>query len=714
MDGTPPDPRDAASPAVDVIVPVHGAAAAFGRCVASLERHTDLTRHRLLVVADGPQAASGEAILDRLAEAAGAAVLRQPERRGFVAAANRGMAFSERDVVLLNSDTEVTAGWLDKLARAAYSAPEVGTATPFSNSATICSLPRWLEENLLPAGWDLERFAALVERASRREYPRLPTGVGVCLYVKRQVLRRVGLFDEAFGLGYGEETDFCMRAAAAGWAHVLDDATFVYHLGQASFGAARAGRVAAAERRMRRRHPGYLPAVARFLRADPVRPQRERVLAHLRPPRAATPPRRPRKVVHLVHGWPPFDTAGTELYAAWLVRRQTAWREVAVYSRVAAAERRSGEALELLDAGARVRLVVNHFDQRDPLERNALRNRGLQADWARFLAEEAPDLVHVHHLAGHAAALLRVAAARRVPLVLQLQDWWPLCARANLLDWRRRLCSGPGAGKCSRCLPLTGVPPAPLLNRLLHLYRRRLLRRLVRAADVCVTGSRLLARSCVELGLLPSLERVRVLEYGVELEPAPRPERPRLPLRFGVMGALMPHKGAHVAVAAFRSVDPAHARLTVWGDRAAHPEYARELEALSGPAVELASRFPETEKARLLAGLDVLIVPSLGLESFGLAAREALRAGVPVLAADRGALREIFARGGEPAGGLFDPEQPAALRRWVERLVAEPDLLPRWRRAIPPVVSADEHAEAIERVYEEALARRDGADGARR
>jgi glycosyltransferase involved in cell wall biosynthesis len=412
--------------------------------------------------------------------------------------------------------------------------------------------------------------------------------------------------------------------------------------------------------------------------------------------------------VHLVHGWPPFDTAGTELYAAWLARRQSAWREVAVYSRVAAAERRSGEARELVDSGARVRLLVNHFDQRDPLARNALRNRSLEADFARFLAEEAPDLVHVHHLAGHAAALLRVAAARGVALVLQLQDWWPLCARANLLDSRRRLCSGPGAGKCSRCLPLTGVAPAPLLNRLLHLYRRRLLRRLVGAADLYVTGSRFLARSCVELGLLPSLERLRVLDYGVELEPLPgaRPQRPRLPLRFGVLGALMPHKGVHVAVAAFQGVDPASARLTVWGDRAAHPEYARELEALSGPAVELASRFREEEKARLLAGLDVLLVPSLGLESFGLAAREALRAGVPVLAADRGALPEIFARGGESAGGLFDPEDPAALRGWIDRLVAEPDLLPRWRRAIPPVVSADEHAAAIEEVYEEALALR--------
>ncbi|PYQ60072.1 MAG: hypothetical protein DMF53_17685, partial [Acidobacteria bacterium] len=128
-------------------------------------------------------------------------ILRNPERRGFVGSVNRGMAVSDRDVILLNSDTEVTAGWLEKLQEAAYSDPAVATVTPFSNNATIASLPRFAEVNALPSGWSADRFAALVERVSARERPRLPTGVGVCLYIKRKALDRLGLFDEArFGL----------------------------------------------------------------------------------------------------------------------------------------------------------------------------------------------------------------------------------------------------------------------------------------------------------------------------------------------------------------------------------------------------------------------------------------------------------------------------------------------------------------------------------
>jgi glycosyltransferase involved in cell wall biosynthesis len=95
--------------------------------------------------------------------------------------------------------------------------------------------------------------------------------------------------------------------------------------------------------------------------------------------------------------------------------------------------------------------------------------------------------------------------------------------------------------------------------------------------------------------------------------------------------------------------------------------------------------------------MDVLIMPSLGLESFGLVAREAMHHGVPVLASDRGAQPEM------EYGGLFDPEDPATLRAWIERLIAEPEIVDRWAAALPRVKSMDEHAEEIEAVYEQVL-----------
>jgi GT2 family glycosyltransferase len=764
-------PPDSPPGPIDVVVPIHGAAVELGRCLRSLLAHTDLERHRLLLVLDGPQSAavtatvaavlgapstSGAAAGDAsAARAAGIAdptpaaggrprhvqAIELPERGGFVAAVNRGMSESNRDVVLLNSDTRVTAGWLDKLQRAAYSAPEIATVTPFSNSATICSLPRFLAANALPAGWDLERFARLVEERALPAWPRLPTGVGVCLYVKRKALAQLGLFDRrSFGLGYGEESEFCMRALKAGYAHVLDDATFIFHEGQRSFGSSHAARIVVAHRQLARLHPEYLATVARFLRDDPLQPIRERVVAALRPPwrpdRNGRRPGSPVRVLHVVHGWPPWSHAGTELYAAWLVRRQAAHREVTVFGRIADPARARlgiGDALELVDGGARVRLLVRNFDERDPRSRNALASRPVERDFARLLAEVRPQLVHVHHLAGHAASLPAMARRRGIPLLYQIQDWWTPCARANLCDSARRLCSGPAPGKCAACLPLTGLPPAPAWNRLLYRYRAAATRRALRGAAAYVMGSRFIHDSYLRLGLLRPGDPVHVLPYGIELvPPARRPDGPTrppgIPLRCGVIGSMLPHKGIHVAVAAFRGIDPRAARLTVWGDPAIDPRYARELAALGArsggqagdaagtgpgdPAVTLAGPFEEACKAAVFGELDVLIVPSLGLESFGLVAREALHHGVPVLASRRGALPELFPTGGEEgAGALFEPGDPDDLRRWIDRLIADPELLASWRRRLPAVKGADEHAEEIEEVYCAVLA---GTSSARR
>jgi GT2 family glycosyltransferase len=724
-----PEP-DGPPGAVDVIVPVYGAAAELAACLASLRRHTPFggaAAHRLVLVVDGPQEDAVEAAL---AAVAGRPedeilILRNPERRGFVGSVNRGMGISQRDVTLLNSDTEVTPRWLEKLQAAAWSDPRIATVTPFSNHATIASLPRFVEVNALPAGWSADRFAALVERVSARERPPLPTGIGVCLYIKRKALARLGAFDEArFGLGYGEESEFCFRALKAGYRNVLDDATFIYHAGQRSFGASRPQRVKAAHRALERLHPEYLPTVARFLREDPLRPARERVVAALRDEERGGRPRRPRgprRVLHLVHGWPPWSSAGTEVYARRLARRQAAWREVSVYARLADPERSLGEALEVEDGGVRVRLVVNNFVQRDPVSRNALHDRRLAADFAALLAEVKPDLLHVHHLAGHAATLPGLAARQGVPILYQLQDWWSLCARANLLDARRCLCSGPAAGKCSACLPMTGLPPAPLLNRLLYTARERLMRRALGHADAFVMGSHALLESYRQLGWLPAGPPALVIPYGIERPEGsppgpPRRRAPGPPLRFGVIGSILPHKGIHLAVAAFRGVDPALATLQVWGDPRISPPYTAELEALASPAVRFAGRFDEARRGEIFAGLDVLIVPSLGLESFGLVAREALAEGVPVLASRRGALVELFdpdhrtaiadadPAAGAPCGALFDPEDPEALRGWIARLTGQPEIVAAWAASPPRIKEMDEHAEEIEAAYEEALA----------
>ena len=706
---------EGAAGAVTVVVPVHGASTDLERCLAAVLSHTDLSRHRLVVVADGPlEEGPRRVVADAIAaDPAAVRLLERPVREGFPAAANAGIREAEGDVVLLNSDTEVTEGWLEKLRAAVRRRPRTASATPFSNNATLCSLPRPFAENELPAGHSVGSFGRLVEERSARLAPEIPVGVGFCLYLAREALAEVGLLDErSFGAGYGEEVDWCLRASARGFTHVLDDATYVWHRGGGSFGREAAGRAKASERLLARRHPGFLPKLARFMVEDPLAAARERVVNGLGPARRRGPSK--GAVVHLVHGWPPYATGGTEVFARSLARLQAERREVSVYARLSAPERRKGEAIELVDGGVRVRLVVNDFRQRDPLSRNAIHDAAFCADFDRFLDEMRADVLHVHHLAGHAATLPGVARRRGVPVVLQLQDWWPLCARVNFLHASGVACAGPSPVKCARCQPLTGLPPAAVTNPALHTLRAGVLRRALRA-ERYLAGSRFLVRSYTEAGWLPADASVEVLSYGLPYatpEAGRREETPRLPLRFGFVGALMPHKGAHVAVEAFRGVAPSAAELRLWGNAAADPAYAEGLRAGSGAAaVTLEGAFGAGEESRVFGGMDVLLVPSVGLESYGLVVDEAMAHGVPVVASRLGALPERFT---EECGAFFPAGDAGALKEVVERLVASPETIARWRCALPPVRTLEDAATRIEEIYEEVLGHAAAGGGAGR
>jgi glycosyltransferase involved in cell wall biosynthesis/GT2 family glycosyltransferase len=683
-------PRAVPPERVDVIVPVYGAPAELAACLASVVANTDLARHRVVLVVDGPQDAAVEAAIAE--HAASVDVLRNDERLGFAASVNRGMAASSTDVVLLNSDTIVTARWLEKLIDAAYASGDVGTVTPLSNDATLCSVPRAFAENLLPSGYDVASFAALVERVSLRARPLLPTGVGFCLYIRRALIDDIGLFDaRRFGAGYGEENDFCMRALARGWLHVADDATFIYHAGHRSFGASRAERQRRAAAALRRAYRRYDATIADFMRRDPLAPVRARIESALRPARSGERLR----VVHLVHGWPPFQHAGTELYAYWLAHRQAAVHDVAVYARGADPARADGEAVEWLDGGMRVRLVTNHFTARDPLRRNAIRDRALECDFERFLREERPRLLHVHHLAGHAFSLVRVARRLGIPIVLQIQDWWFVCARVNRFHRDGVRCAGPAPEKCARCVTLTRVPPAPLTNRVVHALRRRAARAALRAADAFIAGSNAIRDDYASV--VPRATPFHVLPYGVAMR-ASHGERPptRGPIRFGYVGSIAPHKGVHVAAEAMRGLD---ATLHVWGDADAYPEYVAAMPR--GANVVFEGRFAEEEKPRVYAAMDVLLVPSIGLESFGLAPREAMAVGVPVIATAGGALSEMFAP--DVCGDFVPPGDVIALRALLQCVIDDPSIVDRWRTQLRRPKSDEVHAEEIERVYRAVL-----------
>ena len=225
-----------------VCIPVYGAYPDFRACLLSVLRHTP-SEVRILCADDAtPEGDIERVIREVLAEAATAhevVCFVQPVNLGFVG--NMNAAFDSTapgDVVLLNSDCVVADGWLTGLRRAAESDGTVATATALTNNGTIVSIPnRNIAAPGLPVGWTLDRAAAAIAASSLRLYPRIPTAIGHCVYLRRAALELVGSFDRSFSPGYGEEVDFSQRCVLRGLCHVVADDVFVLHKGGASFKA---------------------------------------------------------------------------------------------------------------------------------------------------------------------------------------------------------------------------------------------------------------------------------------------------------------------------------------------------------------------------------------------------------------------------------------------------------------------------------------------
>jgi GT2 family glycosyltransferase len=226
----------------DVAVCVHNALDDVQHCLDSVVRHSPQCRS-LILINDGSDEATSKWLDSFAVETSNCQLIRHKEALGYTAAANRALNASQAEyVVLLNSDTIVSRDWLIKLAECFASDEKIGIVGPLSNAASWQSVPYRFDDhgdwhlNPLPVGWDVDKMADLVASVSRRSFPKVPFVNGFCFAISRTVIEHIGAFDaKSFPQGYGEENDYCLRVANAGFRLAIADHTYVYHAKSKSF-----------------------------------------------------------------------------------------------------------------------------------------------------------------------------------------------------------------------------------------------------------------------------------------------------------------------------------------------------------------------------------------------------------------------------------------------------------------------------------------------
>ena len=411
---------------VDIIIPIYNAADDLKLCLQSIYNNTDLENNRLVLINDNSSDPRIKDILDSQ-NRKNVIVIHNKKNKGFSANINLGMEQSEEnDVILLNSDTVVTAGWVEKMVACAYSSPEIGTVTPLSNNATLCSVPTFCAENKLPDNIDVEKMGKLVEHCSMKKYPRITVAHGFCMLIKREVINLIGNFDDAtFGRGYGEENDFCNRAEQMGFIHVQCDDTFILHTGTKSFvSAEKEAYIREHDSILRKRYPSQMHANDVYVRDNPNGYIQENIRIFMDVENGR------KNILYVMHTDFRKDASnnvgGTQMHV-----KQLKDNMIKYYNVFVAARDREYLNLTLYTQ------EKEHFWRFNIGEYNGyfrFHDRKLRNVWNLIFDAFNFSLIHIHHILGLSFDIFEIAKQDQIPVVLTCHDYYCITPSLILTD----------------------------------------------------------------------------------------------------------------------------------------------------------------------------------------------------------------------------------------------------------------------------------------
>ncbi len=453
------------------------------------------------------------------------------------------------------------------------------------------------------------------------------------------------------------------------------------------------------------------------------------------------------RILLVSHLYPPRHRAGTEIYTANLARVfRERGNEVVVFTTAKdiarpdlSVRRRDHESIE-------VRELINNLCYGS--FRETFANATIEARFAAVLDEFRPDVVHFMHLLYLSLGCANQVRERGIRAFYTMHDFWLQCARfGQRMQPDGTVCHEIDRAACSRCMARTRFAQSGTQRRLagalstirrltrldlggparaadrwmrrrkasssrsrmldpayveslhdaLQERERRIRDELVPAIERFYAPSRFLASELVRWGL--PQERVEYLRVGIEVEKRPVARTSSESLRVTFVGTIAEHKGVHVLLDAWHSLQVrSAATLRLYGSLQFFPDYVAGIqERARALGVAVCGPFPRAELLRVLAETDVLVVPSIWYENSPLTILEALATDTPVIVSDLGGMSELVEEGVH--GFRFAAGDSNALARVLERLIETPELLRELPGGAEVVVSVEQNADVLEAAY---------------
>jgi len=454
------------------------------------------------------------------------------------------------------------------------------------------------------------------------------------------------------------------------------------------------------------------------------------------------------KILQVIHDFLPRHTAGSEVYT-YKLSKELVKRGHCVSLFFTEAKRGAQQyslRQGLYDELPYFEAIVNR-DYRGFEE--TYENPDMDRLFIDVLEQTRPDVIHLQHLINHSLNYIGIAKKRSIPVVFTLHDYWLTCplggqriapdlsichdvepakcakcvSRYSKNSFRAKRLFGkvssrlretagkasPGAGLAARSfLKFNGLFDTMAAKKLIPAVRKRLLRILDASNDVdlFIAPSLFLKDRFIEFGI-PE-DKILHSDYGFDVSGfcKKKVEKGKQEkVRFGYTGSLVPHKGVHVLIDAFKGLGGKKAELKIYGDLTWFPDYVAKLkEGAEDTGVRFMGSFDNHDIPEVLSGIDVLIVPSIWFENSPLTIHEAFISGIPVITSDLGGMAELVEDG--VSGLVFKTGNAADLRNKMEAIINDARLLERLRGGLPEVKTIGDDAHDMEKIYRRLISRK--------
>ncbi|MBX9767337.1 MAG: glycosyltransferase, partial [Bdellovibrionales bacterium] len=602
-----------------VIVPVFNGLTSLNLLLESLQRHYPQPQNWLTF--HFTDDASSDPLVDRFYSQnqfflrPDVRLIRHPKNLGYTRNINQAIRklVPESAVVLLNSDTIVGQNLFESLHTVALHNKYLGSISPLSNSATICSLFSWPHGGKNPFPFSAEKISQWVdELKSCHALIPTPTTVGFCMYIPASALKKVGLFNEKlFSRGYGEENEWCLRSARLGLQHFIYTGAYVHHEGGQSFGKEKASLIKKGLDIINRLYPTYTEEVESFIRSDKFDCVRLNILCHLSEIQRRLEGK--KLLIFLSHIDPEDRMGGVQTHIRYLSQMVS--------------DRAKLDAIQVFNVHGRWKIRYVHGDH--PIWEVLLRSSAASLHQALISLLPHSLAIHIHHTMHIPKNVLNAVLEFEGPKkIVSCHDYFLACPSITLVGPKKEFCGIPkNEQDCISCLQ----KKYQISDFSMAAYRQDSIGLLLKADHVVFPSAT--ARDVLFQGLATSvtpefevlLQEVRkkalVIEHALPVPMIKNKQlklRSRAPKKVIFLGGLSEAKGLHLLQKAIPLLQRHGFKTEVWGKLGGPLNLSEKTKIIKYEgAEELISLAPEAHDA-------IVVIPSVWPETFCYTAHEAL------------------------------------------------------------------------------------------